>query len=281
MVGRKKNLDEWIQENQKIFSPSICMKMMYNGQLKVYCVGGPNIGKDYRITNCDQFFYMKQGYMDLYIMENNLQRKITIKQGEVFLLPARVPMSPKRYSNSIGLRAERSRIGQEMDCIRYYTKNNSAVLYERWFNFTDPQQFKPIQDDFYSSDAFKTGTPSKDSKLIVAPYEAEAKAIVEEPFSLDQWLERNNQGLTSGKLNLFEGDYKAHIIVYGPGEDEVVNEDADTFVWALRGTTILDVAGEATRTLGINDTDYIRKGRRYKITRGDGARVIQVVMAHY
>ena len=77
------------------------------------------------------------------------------------------------------------------------------------------------------------GIPSKNSKLMVAPYEPNEKVCVGEPFSLEQWLDRNSQRLNNGKLDLFQGEFKAEVIVYGTGEDEVVNEEGDTFIWAI------------------------------------------------
>ncbi|XP_065565993.1 3-hydroxyanthranilate 3,4-dioxygenase-like [Artemia franciscana] len=223
---------------------------------------------------------MKNGDMDLYVMEKGIPRKITIKQGEVFVLPARIPMSPQRYSNTVGLRVERSRTRQELDCIRFYTKDNSDVLYERWFKFTEPKDIQPVIDDFFASEESKIGIPSKNSKLMVAPYEPNEKLCVGEPFSLEQWLDRNSQRLNNGKLDLFQGEFKAEVIVYGTGKDEVVNKERDTFIWAIHGTSFLDVAGEATRILEVNDTGYIRRGRRYKIMREDGARVLQITFPH-
>ncbi|KAK2704418.1 3-hydroxyanthranilate 3,4-dioxygenase-like [Artemia franciscana] len=277
-TGRKKNLNQVVKENKDVLSPAWCTKMMYDKQLKVYLVGGPRLRRDYRITNCDQFFYMKAGDMDLHVMEKGIPRKITIKKGEVFLLPPRIPQSPQRYSNTIGLRVERSRVGQEMDCVRFYTNDNSGVLFERWFKYTEPKQIQLVIDDFYNAEESKTGAPSANSKLVAAPFKPDEKVSIDEPFSLDQWLDRNSQKLRNGKLDLFQGKYHSSVIVYGTGEDEVVNEDADTFIWALRGLSILDVAGEATRILEADDTGYIRKGHRYKITREEGARVLQIVM---
>ena len=68
---------------------------------------------------------------------------------------------------------------------------------------------------------------------MAAPFKPDEKVSIDEPFSLDQWLDRNSQKLRNGKLDLFHGKYHSSVIVYGTGEDEVINEDADTFIWAL------------------------------------------------
>lgn len=46
---------------------------------------------------------MIKGDMCLKIIENGNRRDIIIKQGEVFLLPAKTQHSPQRYKNTIGI----------------------------------------------------------------------------------------------------------------------------------------------------------------------------------
>ena len=74
---------------------------------------------------------------------------------------------------------------------------------------------------------------------MVAPFKPDENVSIDEPFSLEQWLDRNSQKLRNGKLDLFQGKYHSDIFVYGAGEDEVVNEDADTFIWALVSSSFL------------------------------------------
>lgn len=53
--------------------------------------------------------------------------------GEIFILPPRVPHSPQRPANSVGLVIERERLACELDCLRYYSDDLCKVLFERWF----------------------------------------------------------------------------------------------------------------------------------------------------
>ena len=46
---------------------------------------------------------MIKGDMCLKIIENGNRRDIIIRQGEVFLLPAKTQHSPQRYKNTIGI----------------------------------------------------------------------------------------------------------------------------------------------------------------------------------
>lgn len=49
-----------------------------------------------------QFFFMIKGDMCLKVVENNMHKDIIIREGEAFLLPARIPHSPQRRANTIG-----------------------------------------------------------------------------------------------------------------------------------------------------------------------------------
>ena len=37
------NIDKWLEENKDQFLPPVCNKLMYNEQLSIMYVGGPNI----------------------------------------------------------------------------------------------------------------------------------------------------------------------------------------------------------------------------------------------
>ena len=53
--------------------------------------------------------------MILRIMENNKPKDININEGEIFLLSAKIPHSPQRFKNTIGLVVERKRTQRELD----------------------------------------------------------------------------------------------------------------------------------------------------------------------
>lgn len=56
--------------------------------------------------------------MVLKVIEKGVPKDITIKQGEIFLLPARIEHSPQRYANTVGCVIERTRHDTELDCLR-------------------------------------------------------------------------------------------------------------------------------------------------------------------
>jgi len=89
-------LGQWISEVKHLLQPPVGNKMLYGeGQLQSFIVGGPNTRRDFHIEEGEEYFFQIKGDMRLDIMEKGKLKKIPIKQGEVFLLPARIPHSPQ------------------------------------------------------------------------------------------------------------------------------------------------------------------------------------------
>jgi 3-hydroxyanthranilate 3,4-dioxygenase len=89
------NTDVWIEENKDEFRPPVCNKLMHNSQLMIMFVGGPNQREDYHIEEGEELFYQIKGDMCVKIIENGLHKDVVVKEGEMFLLPARIPHSPQ------------------------------------------------------------------------------------------------------------------------------------------------------------------------------------------
>ena len=52
----------------------------------------------------EEFFFMRKGDMTLKIVEQGKPKDVHIKEGQVFLLPARIPHSPQRQTNTVSIR---------------------------------------------------------------------------------------------------------------------------------------------------------------------------------
>lgn len=99
-----------------------------------------------------------------------------------------------------------------MDGLRFYTnENNEEVLFERWFHCTDlGTQLKPVIDEFFASEAKKTGKPT-DNSVQSAAFDIDTEIKVEDPQPLSQLLDKLDG---DGKLALFDkGEFK--VIAYG------------------------------------------------------------------
>lgn len=76
------NLTNWIRENEKFLEPPVGNKLLYDGQLKVFIVKGPNDRQDFHINNGEEVFFMLRGDMILTVIYNNEYRNIVIKEGK-------------------------------------------------------------------------------------------------------------------------------------------------------------------------------------------------------
>src|SRR5699024_1035968 len=109
------NLFKWIEDNRDLLKPPVGNKNLYTeaGDCIVMIVGGPNARKDYHYNETEELFFQLEGDITVRIQEDGKARDIEIKEGEMFLLPARTPHSPMRSENSVGLVIESVRKGTD------------------------------------------------------------------------------------------------------------------------------------------------------------------------
>jgi 3-hydroxyanthranilate 3,4-dioxygenase len=80
-----------------------------------------------------------------------------IKEGEMFLLPEKVPHSPVRSDKSIGLVIERKRTEKHRDGLMWFSETANELLYEEYFQLTNVEKdFLPVFKKFYSDEKLRT-----------------------------------------------------------------------------------------------------------------------------
>ena len=95
--------------------------------------------------------------MTLRIMENGKPKDVDIDEGEIFLLPPRIPHSPQRFRNTVGLVIERKRRKGELDAFQWYCDECHDLLYEEYFPLTNiVTQLPPIFEGFWNDDNART-----------------------------------------------------------------------------------------------------------------------------
>ena len=120
-------------------------------------VGGPNTRKDYHIDEGEEFFYQLKGDMILRIMKSENPEDIHIMEGEIFLLPPKIPHSPQRFEDTVGLVIERKRRADELDGFQWYCDKCNALLYEKYIPLTDiVAQLPPLFEDFWEDEDGRT-----------------------------------------------------------------------------------------------------------------------------
>ena len=152
------NFKNWIDKNRHLLKPPVGNQVVYEDtELIIMVVGGPNTRKDYHIDEGEEFFYQLEGRMVLRIIENKKTEDININEGEIFLLPPKVPHSPQRFENTVGLVIERKRRKGELDAFQWYCDKCHTLLYEYFFPLTNiVTQLPPIFDGFWKDDDART-----------------------------------------------------------------------------------------------------------------------------
>jgi 3-hydroxyanthranilate 3,4-dioxygenase len=152
------DLARWIEEHREFLKPPVGNRMVWKDrEFLVMVVGGPNRRKDYHVEDGEELFYQIEGDITVRVMEEDGPRDIPIRQGELFLLPARIPHSPQRPAGTVGLVVERQRREGELDRLRWYCEGCGDVLHQASFVLEDlGKQLKPIIEDFYADEGKRT-----------------------------------------------------------------------------------------------------------------------------
>ena len=144
---------EWIDSHRALLKPPVGNKLLYPvGDFIIMVVGGPNARTDYHEDPGEEFFYQLEGEMVLRTMQDGGRVDIPIREGEILLLPARVPHSPQRFANSVGLVVERKRRSDEQDGFLWYCEHCNYPLYAEYLHISDiVKQLPPVFEHFYGS----------------------------------------------------------------------------------------------------------------------------------
>lgn len=159
MVTRPFNFKKWIDEHRHLLKPPVMNEVVYKGtdDFIVMVVGGPNKRKDFHYNETEEFFYQLEGDIVVKIVDDGKVVDMNIKEGDIFLLPARTPHSPRRPANSVGLVMEINRPAGINDGFQWYCENCGNFLYEAKVPVKDIVKDLPVvMDKFYSNLELRT-----------------------------------------------------------------------------------------------------------------------------
>jgi len=273
------NVLNWIDQNKDQFNPPICNKLMHNEQLSVMFVGGPNQRKDYHIEEGEELFYQTKGDMCLKVVEQGKYRDIIIKEGQIFLLPARIPHSPNRFDNTVGLVVERRRTEKELDGLRYYVDDQNAEerLFERWFRVTNlGTQLPPLIKEYFASEEYRTRKPREDSFPKEPPFPIDDKISLGDPFYLSDWLTKHSEDLKNGPVSLFPDKFQTQVIVRSNG-DHTIQSQIELWLWQIRGkSTIQNNNENESHNLNEIDALYLNADSNCRMTVEENGVLLQI-----
>ncbi len=159
-IAKPFHLQKWIENNRHLLKPPVGNKQIYieNDDFIVMVVGGPNGRKDYHWEEGEELFYQLEGDVQVKIInEAGKPETIDIREGEMFLLPPRVPHSPQRPAGTVGLVLERHRRPGEVDKLLWFCEKCDAPLYEASFELKDiGTQIRAAIEEFFSDESKRT-----------------------------------------------------------------------------------------------------------------------------
>jgi len=131
------NLKQWVDENRGNWGQR---RMIWeDSDFIAFVTRGPNSRTDFHIDPGDEIFYQLEGELNLHYMTPEQKLEITvIKEGELFLMPANVPHSPRRGEGSWTFVIERKRRPDEQDRFVWYCEGCGTKLFETTVRFDDP-----------------------------------------------------------------------------------------------------------------------------------------------
>lgn len=158
-ITRPFSFKKWIDENRHLLKPPVGNQVVYKPEQDfiVMVVGGPNSRKDYHYNETEEFFYQLEGDITVKIIEDGKPADIHIREGEIFLLPAKVPHSPQRGPNTIGLVMEVQRRPGMKDGLMWFCEKCHNKLHEKYFILDDiVAQLASAMDEFYADKNLRT-----------------------------------------------------------------------------------------------------------------------------
>ncbi|MGE0114034.1 MAG: 3-hydroxyanthranilate 3,4-dioxygenase [Steroidobacteraceae bacterium] len=151
------NFRRWIDAHREFLKPPVSNRCIFReSEFIIMVVGGPNVRTDYHVDPSEEFFYQLEGDMILKTIQDGEPVDVPIREGDIFLLPANVPHSPRRPANTVGLVIERARKSDELEGFVWYCERCHHKLYEEYLHISNIEtQLPPIFERFYSSAAHR------------------------------------------------------------------------------------------------------------------------------
>ena len=152
------NFKRWIDEHRHLLKPPVGNKQVFtDSEFIIMVVGGPNSRKDFHVDPGEEFFYQLEGGITLATVQDGKRVDVPIGEGEIFLLPARVPHSPQRLPNTVGIVVERPREAHELDGFVWFCPKCANKLHEEYLHVADiVKDLPPVFERFYGSTAART-----------------------------------------------------------------------------------------------------------------------------
>ena len=153
------NLGKWIEDNKDLLKPPVNNKVIWeDSEFIAMILGGPNRRRDFHVDPSDEFFYQIKGdcYVECITGEGK-REVVTVREGDVFMLPAMVPHSPHRIADTYGLVIEKKREQGELEDFVWFCEQCNCEMHRVTVQLTDIEtQVKGAIHSFNSNEEIRT-----------------------------------------------------------------------------------------------------------------------------
>jgi len=110
------------------------------------------------LNETEELFYQLEGNITVVVQDEGVRREMKLGPGDMYLHPAKVPHSPVREANSIGLVVERKRVELPgKDGLLWFCDNCNHKLHEVYFPLHDVEKdFLSHFEDYYNNEELRT-----------------------------------------------------------------------------------------------------------------------------
>jgi len=153
------NFRQWIADHREQLKPPVGNAQIWeDADFIVTVVGGPNQRTDYHVDPLEEFFYQLEGDMNLRLWTEDGPQDMTIREGDIFLLPPNVPHSPQRpVEGSVGLVIERKRPEGVTDAFQWYCDDCGSIVHRVEVQLKSiVRDLPPLFAAFYASKDLRT-----------------------------------------------------------------------------------------------------------------------------
>lgn len=142
-----RDVHKWVEENRhRRDKPLMSHERVWYDGFMVMLFDGPTPKDrcDFHINSSPEFFYQLVGDMFCRVLEDGAFRDFTVKEGEMFMLPANVPHLNSRNQGSLGIVVHQTRQPGAKDAIVWYCEKCANQLFRCDYVFEDLQKQLPI-----------------------------------------------------------------------------------------------------------------------------------------
>ncbi|MCA9710974.1 MAG: 3-hydroxyanthranilate 3,4-dioxygenase, partial [Myxococcales bacterium] len=152
------DLRRWIDEHRELLRPPVGNARVFDERgFIVMVVGGPNARKDFHVDEGPELFFQVEGDIVLTVIEDGRRRDVPIREGELLLLPPRVPHQPQRPAGTVGLVVERTRTEGELDVFLWRCDACEHELHRVSLPLRDiTTELAPLFDAFWADEGLRT-----------------------------------------------------------------------------------------------------------------------------